>query len=301
MEMNNGEKSVTKTELIEEQIEKEVKREKCFVIMPIGELDGIYPKDHFRHVYEDIFKPAIEKAGYEAHRVDYNKSSSLIQVEIVKKIVESSMVLCDLSTRNPNVLFELGIRQAYDKPVVLVQETGTQRIFDVSTINTIEYRKERIFHEVIEDREKVYEAIIETQKDSSNNSIIKMLQISQASLNDSPKMDDNQEMKLMLKTLMRDITDLKSNGYQNSSLRDKLYSINDMDNLSFDDVNEIMNFVNRLNKLSFENLAESKKYNFALKCEKYLNSLQYANNIEDSTNAKFTLILEDYLKKYRNR
>jgi len=299
--MNNGEKSVTKTELIEEQIEKEVKREKCFVIMPIGELDGIYPKDHFRHVYEDIFKPAIEKAGYEAHRVDYNKSSSLIQVEIVKKIVESSMVLCDLSTRNPNVLFELGIRQAYDKPVVLVQETGTQRIFDVSTINTIEYRKERIFHEVIEDREKVYEAIIETQKDSSNNSIIKMLQISQASLNDSPKMDDNQEMKLMLKTLMRDITDLKSNGYQNSSLRDKLYSINDMDNLSFDDVNEIMNFVNRLNKLSFENLAESKKYNFALKCEKYLNSLQYANNIEDSTNAKFTLILEDYLKKYRNR
>ena len=54
--------------------------------------------------------------------------------------------------KNPNVLFELGIRQAFDLPVVLIQEENTPRIFDISSINTLDYRKELIYREVIEDR-----------------------------------------------------------------------------------------------------------------------------------------------------
>ena len=48
------------------------KKEICFVIMPISD-QGDYPEGHFKKVYEQIFKPAIEVAGYEAFRVDENK------------------------------------------------------------------------------------------------------------------------------------------------------------------------------------------------------------------------------------
>ena len=140
---------MTEKEAKEKKEEKDGVKEKeqCFVIMPISDPEG-YESGHFKYVYDDIFKPAIEEAGFEPKRADDDGSSSMIQVNIIKDIIESPMAICDLSTRNPNVLFELGIRQAFDLPVVLVQEEGTPRIFDISTINTIDYRKSLKYREV---------------------------------------------------------------------------------------------------------------------------------------------------------
>ncbi|MGN6898239.1 hypothetical protein ACTHT1_12455, partial [Neisseria sp. P0015.S002] len=76
--------------------------------------------------------PACEKSGFRACRADDVKATNLIQLDILKKLIEAPIAICDLSTRNPNVLFELGIRQAFDKPVVLIQEIGTPPIFDIT-------------------------------------------------------------------------------------------------------------------------------------------------------------------------
>ena len=105
---------------------KEYMYGKCFVMMPISD-QGNYERGHFDKVYEQIFKPAIEAAGYEPYRVDENKISSSIIEKIFKAIIECDMALCDLSNRNPNVLYELGIRQAYNKPVVLVKMMKQKR------------------------------------------------------------------------------------------------------------------------------------------------------------------------------
>lgn len=51
------------------------------------------------------------------------------------------MAICDLSSRNPNVMYELGIRQAYGKKVVLIQDDATDKIFDVAGINTVFIRE----------------------------------------------------------------------------------------------------------------------------------------------------------------
>ena len=153
----------------------ESKNKQCFVIMPISDPKD-YEAGHFKSVYEDIFIPAIEDAGYTPKRADDDKSSSMIQVNIIRDIIDSPMAICDLSSRNPNVLFELGIRQAFDLPVVLVQEEGTPRIFDISTINTIDYGKELLYRKVINDREKIKEAILQTRdNDKGINSIVKLL------------------------------------------------------------------------------------------------------------------------------
>jgi hypothetical protein len=115
-----------------------IDKEKCFVIMPFTEPDG-YPKGHFQKNYEQVFIPAIEMAGFKGERVDENKISDSILNRIFSGVQDSPIALCDLSGRNPNVLYELGLRHAYDKPVVLVQDEKTERIFDVGGINTIPY------------------------------------------------------------------------------------------------------------------------------------------------------------------
>src|SRR5688572_20012011 len=100
----------------------------CFIIMPIGDTDG-YDAGHFTHVYSDIIKPAVSKTEFTPRRADEVTETNFIHLDILTKLIEAPMAICDLSSRNPNVLFELGIRQAFDKPVVLIQEKGTPKIF----------------------------------------------------------------------------------------------------------------------------------------------------------------------------
>jgi hypothetical protein len=126
-------------------------RGECFVIMPISDPDG-YTPGHFARVYEDIFKPAIRRAGYEPKRADDVLETNLIQLDLLRRLIEAPMAICDLSSRNPNVLFELGLRQAFDKPVAVVQEEGTRKIFDIAPLRSTQYRRERIYHQVLEDQ-----------------------------------------------------------------------------------------------------------------------------------------------------
>ena len=178
--------------------------------MPIGELTT-YPLNHFRHIYEDLFSPAIEEAGFNPKRADDYKSSSLIHVNVVREIIEAPMAICDLSTRNPNVLFELGIRQAFDLPVVLVQEVNTPRIFDISVINTIDYRKELIYREVLEDRMKIRNAIEATKNSNGTvNSLIKLLNIEKANNKSIDELEPNDEIRFMLHTIMKNIENMKN-------------------------------------------------------------------------------------------
>ena len=149
--------------------------------MPISDCDG-YSKGHFQHVFEDIIAPACDQAGFKGFRADQVKQSNLIHLEILQSLLEAPMAVCDLSSRNPNVLFELALRQAFDKPVCLIQEVGTPPIFDISPFRYIEYRRERIYHEVLEDQGKISESIKATYTEHISgkgiNSIIKLLALS---------------------------------------------------------------------------------------------------------------------------
>lgn len=169
-------------------------KEKCFVIMPISD-QGDYPKGHFTKVYEQIIKPAVENAGYIPYRVDENKISDTIINKIFDAIQECPMAICDLSNRNPNVLYELGLRQAYDKPVVLIQDNKTENIFDVSGISTIYYQSDRLYENVLEAREKIKDAIISTKEGRINT----LVRIVKASAPDLSGIDISPEDKLSAK------------------------------------------------------------------------------------------------------
>src|SRR5258708_39934098 len=129
--------------------------------MPHADPNG-YAPEHFRHVFEDLFQPACERAGYRAVRADQILETNFIHLDVLQRILESPMVLCDLSSRNPNVLFELGLRQAFDKPVALVQEIGTPQIFDITPLRFTNYRRNLIYRQALQDQDAIADALIAT-------------------------------------------------------------------------------------------------------------------------------------------
>lgn len=182
----------------------------CFVIMPISDSSG-YDSGHFLRVYEDIFKPACVGAGFNPVRADDVKQTNLIHLDILQRIIESPVAICDLSSRNPNVLFELGLRQAFDKPTVLVREVGTPDIFDIAPLRYTQYRKELKYREVIEDQEAIKEAISATVESAERgdgvNSIIRIL-----SLAGSAKIEkvDNSDNSALLQLVRAEMSELRS-------------------------------------------------------------------------------------------
>ena len=115
------------------------------------------------------------------------------------------------------MLYELGLRQAYDKPVVLVQDEKTPRIFDVSGINTVQYSSERLFENVMEAREKITDALIST-RDGKVNSIVKIVQAESASMK-TVEVSQEDRMEVMLSGIMSEIKEIRNATDRNSYLK----------------------------------------------------------------------------------
>lgn len=110
----------------------------CFVIMPISDPDA-YEAGHFQRVYDHLIVPACREAGFNPSRADRVKKTNHIVIDVLKRIIRSDMVLCDLSSKNPNVLYELGIRQAFNLPVTIIKDKSTTRVFDIQGLRDVEY------------------------------------------------------------------------------------------------------------------------------------------------------------------
>ncbi len=212
----------------------EENKEKCFVIMPISDQEG-YLVGHFTKVYEQIIRPSVEEAGYEAYRVDENTICDTIMNKIFSAIQECPMAVCDLSGRNPNVLYELGLRQAYDKPVVLIQDDKTEKIFDVSGISTVFYNSARTYEDVIKAREEIKKAIIAT-KEGKANTLAKVMKVNAADFSMVEASKDD-KTNVMLEGIYDKIKELNNNmqeGYPYSITADPqngitLYNNNDIE------------------------------------------------------------------------
>jgi hypothetical protein len=95
--------------------------------------------DHFLHVLEHLFTPALQGAGLTVIPPTAT-GTVMIQAEIIRNLQQADFVLCDLSSLNPNVFFELGIRTSLDLPVILVKDNLTEQIpFDLNAVNTLTY------------------------------------------------------------------------------------------------------------------------------------------------------------------
>jgi hypothetical protein len=104
----------------------------CFVMMPFAEPLGGY--------YEKLYKPAIEKAGFVPVRADAEIFGTGKIIDQVWSGINSARVLvAELTQRNANVFYELGLAHALEKPVVLVSSNEGDVPFDLQHIRVIYY------------------------------------------------------------------------------------------------------------------------------------------------------------------
>lgn len=110
----------------------------CFVISPIGEEDSDTRK-RSDQVLKHIITAAVEQLGYEIIRADKISEPGIITHQILQHIVDSPLVIADLTERNPNVFYELALRHAIRKPLVQLIKKGELIPFDVAATRIIQF------------------------------------------------------------------------------------------------------------------------------------------------------------------
>jgi hypothetical protein len=61
-------------------------------------------------------------------------------MQILRELVDSDMVITDLTETNVDLTYEVGVRQALVKPLVLMAEKGQRLPFDLNDVRTIFYQ-----------------------------------------------------------------------------------------------------------------------------------------------------------------
>lgn len=121
--------------------ESETPKLTCGIIMPIAASQG-YTEEHWKNVL-NIIKSAIEKTNkFDSVPVWENFKSDIIHDTIINNLLRCDIVICDISTTNPNVMYELGLRMTIKKPVVIIKDDLTKAPFDTNMIRYEPYPKD---------------------------------------------------------------------------------------------------------------------------------------------------------------
>lgn len=187
----------------------------CGIVMPISALDGL-PAEHWLEV-QNIIKEAvsaIEEPRFIARLVSDSDEIGVIQKRIVQSLYNSDIIVCDVSGKNPNVMFELGLRLAFDKPTVIIKDDKTDYSFDTGIIEHVPYPRDLRFTKIVDFERRLAEKIVATyraaQSDPNHSPFLKNFgQFKVASLNETEVSSDKVILE-MLSDLQRDMAALKS-------------------------------------------------------------------------------------------
>lgn len=112
----------------------------CFIVTPIGPDDSEIRRKA-DGVIDAVIIPVLEKHGYDgsktihvAHRI-FEPGS--INTQVINYIFDCDLVVANLTNFNPNVMYELGVRDAAMKPTILLCEKGVNLPFDIFEQRTI--------------------------------------------------------------------------------------------------------------------------------------------------------------------
>jgi len=105
----------------------------AFVILPFNERTDRFPRGFFEEVLQTLITPAAIDAGFKVETAR-REGSDVIHSTIVNDLLAADLVIADLTEHNPNVLFELGLRMAFERPTALIRARGTAPIFDVDNL-----------------------------------------------------------------------------------------------------------------------------------------------------------------------
>lgn len=147
----------------------------CGIVMPISAIDDC-TKEHWQEVF-DILRDVIGELKYTPNLVSDADDSGIIQKRIIQNLYENEIVICDVSGKNPNVMFELGIRLAFDKPTIIIKDDCTPYSFDTGIIEHLCYPRDLTYWKILNFkkalRDKILSTLDKARKDPEYSTFLK--------------------------------------------------------------------------------------------------------------------------------
>lgn len=117
-------------------------RQTCFVDMPFGDKTDPHSGKviHFDDIFSRGIRPAVEAAGLVCVRGDQERTGGVIHSAMFARLLMSDFVIADMTTANPNVFYELGVRHCARPRTTIPIFSGSAPIpFDVGPVRAIHY------------------------------------------------------------------------------------------------------------------------------------------------------------------
>lgn len=110
----------------------QVKRNQTFVISPFSE--------EITNFYREVLKPAVESLDdMICLRADDIYTANVVMEDVWKSICESPVIIADLTGRNANVFYEVGLAHAIGKKVIIITQDIDDIPFDLRALRCIKY------------------------------------------------------------------------------------------------------------------------------------------------------------------
>ena len=103
----------------------------CFVLMPFDK--------NYEEIYQDIIKPLMQEMGFTCLRADEIYTPTPIMNDVWESIQTSGVIIADLTSRNPNVFYELGLAHAIGKDAIIISQSMDDVPFDLRHLRCIVY------------------------------------------------------------------------------------------------------------------------------------------------------------------
>ncbi|WP_339222587.1 hypothetical protein [Paenibacillus sp. FSL W7-1332] len=195
------------------------------LVMPIAPIDSC-TAEHWIDVKRIITESLASLSDYDTNPkiVSEGDSTGLIHKRIVEGLYTSDIVICDVSCKNPNVMFELGMRLAFDKPTVIIKDDQTGYAFDTGVIEHLQYPRDLRYKAIVDFKEqlaqKVKSTFEDSLKDPNHSPFLKSFGTFRVSSLKEDEVSPNEFIIRTLQDIQVDINELKA-----SDSRSKSYNI----------------------------------------------------------------------------
>lgn len=115
-------------------VTSQIDDELVFVLTPFNEK---YTEQY------SVINRLVTSLGFKCSKGDDSNISSNILGHIAEQIAKSRLVIANISGRNPNVFYELGMAHALGKPVIIVSESLSDIPFDINSSRILAFDDEK--------------------------------------------------------------------------------------------------------------------------------------------------------------
>ncbi len=110
----------------------QVEKDLCFVLIPF--------RTPFSRIFKNVIKPALEEVGFKVAKADDVFEPGPVIEQIWEYINKAEIILADVTGRNPNVFYELGIAHTLGKTVIIITQSEDDVPFDLRHLRYFEYK-----------------------------------------------------------------------------------------------------------------------------------------------------------------